>query len=201
MESEGQSIAFDYDDRKRIVRAYDTSRREVSYTYDDRGRLVRAAGSDGIVRTYEYDEHDKLTAIRDPRRIILNWYDAAGRWAKQVVKASEDDDDPYVATARYVVDGGSVVETDFDEGDGLTVMRFNASHYIVSETMRAETAAPVVFAYDRDPVSNVLIRLTMSCAGPSGSIVRLVPPALANDDTAKTALLLESCRPAGLLKR
>ncbi len=54
MESEGQSIAFDYDDHKRIVRAYDTSGREVLYTYDDGGRLVRAAGPGGIVRDYEY---------------------------------------------------------------------------------------------------------------------------------------------------
>jgi YD repeat-containing protein len=201
MESDGQSIAFDYDDRKRIVRAYDTSRREVSYTYDDGGRLVRAAGSDGIVRTYEYDQRDKLTVIREPGRIILNWFDDAGRWVKQVVKRSEDDHDPYIATVRYVIDGGSIVESDFDEGDGLIVTRYNAHGYVTSETMRAETLAPVVFTHDRNPVSNVLIRLTMSCAGPSGSIVRPLPPALANDDAAKTALFLESCRPAGLRQR
>src|SRR5207249_5115570 len=63
MESEGQSIAFDYDDRKRIVRAYDTSQREVSYAYDDRGRLVRATGSDGIVRTYEYNDRNNLVRV------------------------------------------------------------------------------------------------------------------------------------------
>src|SRR2546423_2854106 len=34
MESEGQSIAFDYDDQKRIIRAYDTARHAVLYTYD-----------------------------------------------------------------------------------------------------------------------------------------------------------------------
>lgn len=191
MESEGQSIAFEYDDRKRIVRAYDTLRRGVAYDYDERGRLVRAVTSDGIVRTYEYDQQDKLTAIREPGRIILNWYDAAGRWAKQVLKTSEDE--AYVATARYIVQGSSVVETDFDEGDGLTVMRFNADHYIVSETMHSETSAPVVITYDRDPVSNVVIRLTMSCAGRSGSIVRSLPTALADDDDAKSAAIQESC--------
>src|SRR5205823_3634998 len=40
MESEGQSIGFEYDDHERIVRAYDTSQHIVRYSYDERGRLI-----------------------------------------------------------------------------------------------------------------------------------------------------------------
>ncbi len=192
MESEGQSIAFDYDNHKRIVRAYDTSQREVLYTYDDRGRLVRVSGTDGIVRDYDYDERNLLVGVREPGRILQNWFDEAGRWVKQVVKRSEQDDDPYVATARYVVKGDSIIESDFDEGDGLTVERYNMHHYIISETRDADGPAPIVFAYNLDPVSNVSTGATMSCVGPSGPVTRTAQIA-AKDNGAKEALVHENC--------
>jgi YD repeat-containing protein len=194
MESEGQSITFDYDDRKRIVRAYDTAQREVSYVYDDRDRLVRATGSDGIVRTYEYNERDNLVGVREPSRILANWFDDAGRWVRQVLKRSEDDNDPYVATVRYVVEGNSIVESAIDEGDGVTVRRYNPRHYIISETLDADGLAPIVFLYNRDPVSSASNSVTMSCLGPSGPISRVVQVA-AGDDGAQNTLIRESCRP------
>jgi YD repeat-containing protein len=193
MESEGRSIAFDYDDHKRIVRAYDTSQRQVSYTYDERGRLVRAAGTDGVVRGYEYDDHNKLVGIREPGRIVQNWFDEAGRWVRQVVKDSDDDADPYVITARYVVENGAIVESSFDEGNGLTVERYNAHHYIVSETIDAESPSRIVFAYDRDAVSNVLNNVTMSCLGSSGPMTRVVQLPPRDADAAKAALIRENC--------
>jgi YD repeat-containing protein len=195
MESEGQSIAFDYDDRKQIVRAYDTAQREVSYAYDDRGRLVRATGFDGIVRTYEYNERNNLVGVREPGRILQNWFDDAGRWVRQVVKGSEHDDDPYVATVRYVIEGGSIVESDYNQGDGLTVYRYNPHHYIVSEALDADGPAPIVFAYNLDPVSNGSNGATMSCLGPSGPITRVVQLASVGDDGAKDTLIRESCLP------
>jgi YD repeat-containing protein len=192
MESEGHSIAFDYDDHKRIVRAYDTSQRAVSYVYDDRGRLVRATGTDGIVRSYAYDEGNHLVGVREPGRILQNWFDEAGRWVKQVMKDSEQDDHPYVATVRYLVEGDSIVETDFDDGDGLLVERYNARHYVVSETRDADGPAPIVFTYHLDPVSNVSIGLTMSCVGPAGPVTRTAPIA-STDDGAKEALFRQNC--------
>jgi YD repeat-containing protein len=195
MESEGQSIAFDYDDHNRIVRAYDTSQREVSYAYDDRGRLVRATGPDGIVRTYEYNDRNNLVGVREPRRILHNWFDDAGRWVRQMVKGSEQDEDPYVATVQYVVEGGSIIESDFNEGDGLTVHRYNAHHYTVSETLDADRPAPIVFTYNLDPVSNVSTGVTMSCVGPWGPVTRAVQLAWVGDDSTKDTLIRESCLP------
>jgi YD repeat-containing protein len=195
MESEGQNIAFDYDDHKRIVRAYDTAEREVLYAYDDRGRLIRVTGSDGIVRTYEYDDRHKLVEVREPGRILQNWFDDAGRWVKQVMKASEHDDHPYVATARYVVEGSSIVESDFDEGDGLTVRRYNAHHYTVSKTLDADGLTPIVFAYNLDPGSNVSSGATMSCLGPSGLITRVVQVTSTSGEAVTDRLIRESCLP------
>jgi YD repeat-containing protein len=194
MESEDQSITFDYDDHKRITHAYDTSQREVWYLYDDRGRLIRATGSDGTVRAYEYNERNNLVGIREPGRILQNWFDEAGRWVKQVVKDSELDDDPYVATVQYVVEGGAIVQADFDEGDGLTVYRYNSRHYIVSETWDVDGPAPIVFSYTLDPASN-RSNVTMSCLGPSGPITRTVQVLSARDRVDKDALIRQSCLP------
>ena len=42
-----KAIAFDYDARRRIVRAYDSPTHGVSYSYDDGGRVSRVTASDG----------------------------------------------------------------------------------------------------------------------------------------------------------
>ena len=197
METEGGGIAFAYDDRKRIVRAFDSSGREVRYRYDDLGRIVRAAWSDGTVREYAYDEHDRLVGVREPGRMITNWFDESGRWVRQVVKNSQADQNPYIATARYIAENGRILESQFDEGDGLLVNRYNEHHYIVSETIDADGPAPIVFAFDLD-ASNRPTAATLSCQGPQGPITRSVPLTSARDDTAKTSLIREHCRRPGL---
>jgi YD repeat-containing protein len=193
MESERQSIGLEYDDHQRIVRAFDTLSRQLSYDYDDRGRLVRAAGSDGTVREYTYDQHDKLVGVREPGRILTNWFDESGRWIRQVVKESEQDDNPYMATARYIVENGRIVESDFDEGDGLIVRRYNDHHYIVSEALDADGPAPIVFTYDLDS-SNQPTTVTLSCLGPVGPTTRRVPLPSARADATKESLIRRHCQ-------
>ncbi len=192
MESDGQSIAFDYDTRNRIIRAFDTLHHEVTYRYDERDRLLRAASSDGTVREYTYDDNGRLTSVREPGRLLENGYDDAGRWVSQTVKSREDDADPYAATARYVTEDGVIAETAFDDGDGVVVTRYNTSHYIVSETVDAGLAVPVVFAYDRDAVSNVMTGARMTCGAPS-PVTRLVPLVAAGDDELKGPLIRAFC--------
>jgi len=115
--------------------------------------------------------------------------------ARQEVRASENDTDPYLATARYVVDGRSVVQADFDEGDGLTRYRYNNHHYVVSQTFDADSAAPITFVYNRDATTNVINDVTMSCAGPAGAITRGVPLASDRDDRTKHSLMSDFCWP------
>jgi YD repeat-containing protein len=193
MESEDQSIALEYDDSDRIVRAYTTSGDEVQYSYDERGRLKHVTGSDGVVRSYGYDEHDKLIEVREPGRLLYNWFDDEGRWFRQVVMRSEDDDDPYVADAEYVVKDGSIVESHFDEGAGLVVERYNGTHHLIYEALDANGAAPIVFVYDRDPASNIVTRTTLSCVGRFGSVFRKVPLTSPLDEGTKEELIRENC--------
>jgi len=193
MESEGQSIALDYDDHKRIVHARDTSNHIMDYTYDEGGRLVRALGSDGTLRQYAYNDRDELTAVREPNRIVQNWFDAAGRVVRQEVRSSENDNDPYVATVRYVVENKSIVQSDFDEGDGIHRSRYNSAHDIVSETFYADTLTPMTFSYDRVPATGVLIGATLSCLGLAGPITLPVTPTSAEEDSTKQALIHANC--------
>jgi YD repeat-containing protein len=191
MESEGKSITVVYDDRHRVVRAYDSSKNEITYTYDDGGRLVRAEKSDGTVRRYAYDSRNYMTRIEEPGRIVENSFDESGRWVHQVVKDAEDDPDPYVATARYVVENGSVTEATFDEGDGLEVHRFNSEHYTVSETWFADTSTPVTFRYPLDS-SNGSTRAAMSCTGRFGPVTRDLPLSV-EDEEAKLTAIMTTC--------
>ena len=191
MESEGKSITLEYDDQHRIARAYDTAKNEVTYTYDEGGHLVRAAKSDGTVRRYAYDARNYLIRIEEPGRIVENAFDDAGRWAHQIVKYADDDPDPYVATANYVVENGSIVESTFDEGGGLEVRRYSAQHYIVSETLFADTSTPVTFRYALDS-SNASAGASMSCTGPAGPVTRDVRVTV-RDHGAKAQAIRANC--------
>jgi len=193
IESDGRSISFDYDEQNRIVRAYDTDRRSVSYRYDDRGRLVTASASDGTTRTYAYNGRDELLMVREPGRIVQNWFDDRGRVVRQEVRSSDDDDDPYVVTVRYILDGESVIQTDLEENNLLTRQRYNHDHFMVSETLDPEGITPVTFAYQRDSVTNAVTTATMSCVTLSGSATRKVPIEAQEDDELKWDLVRENC--------
>ena len=197
MDSEGQSIAFDYDDHKRIVRAYDTSQHVVRYTYDDKGRLIRASSSDGTTRDYTYDERDGLIGVREPGRILKNWYDESGRWIRQEVRSSDFDNDPYVATARYIVEHDSIVQADFDDGNGVERLQYNARHYIVSDTFDADSPAPITFTYDRDITTNEVKGATISCVGPEGPVTRSAPLTPNGDARGQRLLMRQTCLARG----
>jgi hypothetical protein len=92
------------------------------------------------------------------------------------------------------VEDGSIVQTDFDEGDGLTVYRYNAHHYIVSEARDADGPAPIVFAYELDPITNASNGVTMSCLGPLGPITKTVQAPSASNRLATDALIRQLCR-------
>jgi YD repeat-containing protein len=193
IQSEGQSISFDYDGLGRIVRAVDTSGHEVKYSYDERGRLVMASSSDGTLRTYGYDNHDGLIIIREPGRIIRNWFDESGRWSGQELRSSDTDTHPYVVTTRYTVRDGSIVEVELNESGTIERLRYNHDHYQISDTFDADGPAPATFRYDREERTNDVRNVTLSCGG-SPTIRALPAPASADlDDEAKEELIRTLC--------
>jgi len=195
IESEGQSISFDYDDQHRIARASSTSGQVVSYSYDDRGRLIRATSSDGTIRTYGYDDRHYLTAFREPGRIDRNWFDESGRMSRHEVRESDDDDHPYVSTSRYVVVEGSVIRADFDEGNGVERHRYSPDGDHLSETLDAEGSSPATFNYGRDGRTHAIRDVTLSCGRLAGAGTLSVPLAVEYDDELKWALIRKHCVP------
>jgi YD repeat-containing protein len=193
MESAGQSINFDYDERGRIAGAYDSSQNAVAYKYDGLGRLVRATASDGTVRDYAYNDRDEMTQVREPGRVVANWFDESGRLAEQVVNVSGVDD-PYVMTFAYGVAGTSVVKTDVGEDDGTrSSYRFNGSHYVVSETLDADGPAPVILTYHNEESTNSASEVTLSCRGRTGPVSRTMPLGARLEDPARDALIRAEC--------
>jgi hypothetical protein len=79
-------------------------------------------------------------------------------------------------TFAYILDGGSVVQTDIGEDDGTkTIYRFNRSHYPLSETSDADGPAPITVTYDRNGSTNIGNTPTLSCLGPNGAVTRTIP--------------------------
>jgi YD repeat-containing protein len=162
-------------------------------TRDDAGRLTRATASDGTARLYAYNARDEMIVVREPGRVVENGFDESGRLIKQIVHLSGYDE-PYVMTFSYVVDGGSVMQTDVGEDDGTrTIYRFNKRHYTVSETRDADGRAPITVVYNRDESTNVANTMTLSCLGPTGLVTRTVPLPAKFDDQVTEDLIREQC--------
>jgi hypothetical protein len=109
------------------------------------------------------------------------------------VKSSDDDTEPYQAAVEYRTDNGTIVETAFDEGEGVTVTRYSSEHYIESETLDADSDAPIVFNYARDAISNDATGATLSCVGETARVTRMVPLSSAKDDVLKANLVRAFC--------
>lgn len=168
--SNSRWIAFDYDDRNRIRRAYGSNNAEVRYTYDDRGRLATVLSSEGVRRTYTYTDLDEMATIVEPGTDIENVYED-GRCVKQVNRYA--DREPFVFRFTYQMKNGAVVRTDSDRSNG-TWLRYTWSPalFVTSETWGRDGTEPAVFTYDRDPVTNAVTSLTVTCPDRTGRPLR-----------------------------
>ena len=168
--SDDRWIAFDYDEHNRIRRAYASDGAEVHYTYDERGRLAVAAASQGRRSAYTYTDVDEMATIIEPGTDIENVYED-GRCVKQVNRYP--DCDPYVFTFTYKTESGAIVQTDSDRSDG-TWRRYtwSARLFTTSETWGRAGIEPAVFTYDRDPATNTVTSLTVTCPDRTGRPLR-----------------------------
>ena len=164
-------IALDYDDRGRIRRASENAKRWVRYEYDELGRLARVTSSDGREHRYEYSALDEMALISDPGKIIENIYQD-GRVVKQVNR-SPGDDEPYVFNFAWTVTDRRVIEVESRESDGTSERyAFNAARYPVTESHGMIGMQPLTFEYTRDPITNVVTFMIVTCPGRTGAMLR-----------------------------
>jgi YD repeat-containing protein len=165
-------IAFDYDDGNRVIRAFDSTKHEVRYEYDERGRLARVKSGGAITHRYTYTDRDEMATIIEPGTDIENTYDENGRCIRQVNRYA-DGSDPYIFDNAYKLDGSDVVQTDVRRSDGTwTQYTFNKNGFTTSETWGREDVEPATFVYERDPVTNAVVSLNLSCPDRTGRQLR-----------------------------
>jgi YD repeat-containing protein len=188
-------IAFDYDEQNRITRAYDQAGREVRYQYDTLGRLTRVNGLQGRVHLYSYTDRDELATIIDPGTTIENFYDDYGHCIRQVNRYPNDPD-PFVFEFSYRTENGSVVQSDTKRSDdSWTRYTFGKYKALTSEAWGEGDTDGVSITYYRDPLTNGVTRLTVTCADEEGRQLRHSSVVTSgNEEQAKHALLQAHCR-------
>jgi YD repeat-containing protein len=191
-------IAFDYDEQSRVSRAHDSTKREVRYEYDDRGRLSRVTSSDEIVHRYTYTDRDELATIVEPGTDIENSYDENGRCIKQVNRYA-DGSEPFVFDFTYKLEGSDVVQTDTRRSDGTwTQYTFDKSGFTTSDSWGHADSEPASFIFERDPTTNAVLSLNLTCPDRSGRQLRhssLVKPG--HEEWIKWDLVRTHCSWAG----
>ena len=165
-------IGFEYDAANRIARAHDSTGRRVRYEYDARGRLTSAAGSDGAVRRYGYTDLDELATISEPGWTIENTYERK-RVVRQTTTYPEDEHDPYVFEFDYELSGNRIVRTTAKESDGAwQSYTWDANRSVVSEARGGNGTQPAIFTYERDPETEAVTALTLTCPDRTGRPLR-----------------------------
>jgi YD repeat-containing protein len=163
-------IAFDYDDRHRIVRAYSSTAQEARYEYDGSGRVSRVTVGDRV-SLYTYTDRDEIATIIEPGTDIENAYDSGGRCARQVNRYP--DREPYVFDFTYVVKDNLIVQTTSARSDGTWARyTFDASNYTTSETLGSAAVDTAVFTFERDTTTHAVTALTLTCPDRRGIPLR-----------------------------
>ena len=189
-------IAFEYDAHERIVRAHDNTAHEARYEYDGRGRLVRVAVNDRTERRYTYTERDELATIQEPGTSIENVYNADGRCIRQINRYA--DGSSYTFTFEYVVKDGAVAQTNTSESDGSwTRYTWNADRYATSEASGRDGVQQTSFTYERDPKTNGMTALTLTCPDRTGRPLRHTSIVRGNEEWLKWDLVNTHCSWSG----
>ena len=187
-------IAFDYDSRNRITRARGSDGAIVEYQYDAAGRLWQAFATDGRVHRYLYNDRDELVRIFDPGHTLENRYDANGRMVHQVNRFAGDPE-PLIFTFSYDLRDGKVVRTESTRSDGESSRyEFNKDSQTVSMEWRVNGRHLATLEFERQPVSQVLTAITVSCQEEPARRRTYPPPP--DDDRRGHMRLVYTCLPA-----
>ena len=170
-------IALDYDDQDRVVRAYASTNRDVRYGSDGGGRLVEVM-SDGAV-THKFHVLPISTRWRgssSPDTDIENSY-KGGRCVKQVNRLPRTDHRriPLPGTTRSTVRGSRRLAASHSDGTWERYS-FDKSGFTTSETWGAGDRELVGFTLQRDPETNGVVSLSLTCADQLGSTAAPLQP-------------------------
>jgi YD repeat-containing protein len=183
-------ISFEYDNARRITRAYASTGRWVRYAYDERGRLSSAMASDGRESRYTYTDLDELATIEEPDASIENIY-LDGRCIRQVNRYP--DADPYTFEFAYRLEGGSVVQTEERTSSGrFEIFKWNQTGQVMSESVGSEGYDPIVFDYLRDAEKR-LTAVTVTCPDFGAGAFRRTAAVTAKSQQAVKATLAAEC--------
>jgi YD repeat-containing protein len=164
-------IAFDYDDQGRVTRASASIKREVRYEYDSRGRLARVRSGDAVTHRYTYTDLDEMATIVEPDTDIENVYEN-GRCIKQVNRYA-DGSPPYIFNFAYTLDGSRVSQTISRRSDSTWVQySFDKKSFTTSETWGSGDLEPASFILERDPSTNAVVSLSLTCPDRTGRPLR-----------------------------
>jgi RHS repeat-associated protein len=154
----GRWIELTYDASNRITLARDNIGREVSYEYDASGRLWKVTNPAGGVTEYTYDASHRMLTVKNPRGItqVTNEYDAEGRVIKQTLANQKTYLFSYTTDA-----GGQITQTDVTDPRGnVRRITFSPNGYTLSNTYALGTAEEQTTTFERDPDTNLLLRVT-----------------------------------------
>jgi YD repeat-containing protein len=112
----GSELDFEYDEKNRIMHAWDRNSHHIDYSYDPGGGLAHVKELDGQVTDYSYDTKNRMIKIMQNGNLILrNDYDTSDR----VIRETLPDGRAY--TFKYWLDDvGHVIAVDVNDSAGLT---------------------------------------------------------------------------------
>jgi len=184
-------IAFEYDEKDRIVRANDSTGAAVRYAYDAGGRLAEATSDAGAFR-YTYTDRDELKTMVERGRMTENWYDGNGRVIRQENRFGNTST-PHTFEFTYHLEGAAVAGVDTKESDGSwSQYTFDKDRATTSET-KGRGPESVAFTYQRDPVTNAVTSLTLTCPDRTGRPLRHSSLVNDNEDWIKDDLVQTRC--------
>jgi hypothetical protein len=218
VDSNKAGIEFKYDARSRITQARVMgSNLAVNYEYDKQGRLRRVENA-GIIEfsppfakpsdmpdpriawtEYGYDAAHNMTSMKNSTGFgLVNEYDSKNRPIRQWLN-----DGTKFAFAYTVNSTGKITQTDTTEPDGTTSrVTFTAIGNLLTSTERLGEVDEIRKSYQRRPVSDQIISVTVTCLSESGhrtSQTRTITAGESVDDIERE--LTEPCRRESELQR
>jgi YD repeat-containing protein len=165
-------MAFQYDDRDRVVLAWDDVGRWQTYAYDVHGGLAKTLDAAGNVREYEYDDHARMTLAHNGRTIDTMAYDSEGRCVRFERRLEAYVDGAGHAFERrqtlqfaYTIDvGGTMARQVMVTGeDGTRTVTFDERGYTLVDSYAPGSPAEQRTAIERDSRTNVARRVNVTC--------------------------------------